>query len=202
MDKRLIREKFGGDYRANDITYKLGIDIRFADHLASRFESLTVLETCTGGGFSSIALAKYAAHVYTFEIDDGRCDDAQKNAEIAGVESKLTFVNDDVLGVSKYGFAASIDAAFLDPDWADTEPDHRYSFVNSTTIPPSDSLFEMVLEITSNITLVQPPFIDTAEFAGLPPHELEYLYMNDVLELYCLHFGSLVRVGGKTEFRV
>jgi len=46
----------------------MGIDIRFTDHLALRFDNLTVLETCSGGGFSSISLARYAKHVYSFDM--------------------------------------------------------------------------------------------------------------------------------------
>ena len=76
------------------MTYKLGIHIRFTEHLASRFKSFNVLETCTGGGFTSISLAHYANHVYSFEIDEARMKDAYENAKIAGVDHKITFTNE------------------------------------------------------------------------------------------------------------
>ena len=78
MDKNKIYKKFGGHYLADDQTFLMGIDIRFTDHLAYRMKDLIVLETCTGGGFSTISLAKYAKHVYTVEIDRKRISDAQK----------------------------------------------------------------------------------------------------------------------------
>ena len=97
MDKDMIFNKFGQYYFADDITFLMGIDIRFADHLAIKMKDRVVLETCTGGGFSTIAMAKYANHVYTVEIDGLRIKDAKRNAEIAGVEKKITFINNDIL---------------------------------------------------------------------------------------------------------
>ena len=82
MDKDMIFNKFGQYYFADDITFLMGIDIRFADHLAIRMKDRVVLETCTGGGFSTIAMAKYANHVYTVEIDGLRIKDAKRNAEM------------------------------------------------------------------------------------------------------------------------
>ncbi len=72
MDKDMIFNKFGEYYFADDMTFLMGIDIRFADHLAFRMKDRIVLETCTGGGFTTIALANYANHVYTVEIDSQR----------------------------------------------------------------------------------------------------------------------------------
>jgi len=92
MDKERIVAKFGDDYRASDMTYKLGIDARFADHIASRFTGRVVLETCTGGGFTTIALARYARHVFTAEIDATRMDEAKYNIALARVEEKVTFL--------------------------------------------------------------------------------------------------------------
>ena len=47
MDKNKIFNKFGGYYIADDMTFLMGIDIRFADHLACRMKNRIVLETCT-----------------------------------------------------------------------------------------------------------------------------------------------------------
>ncbi|MEN6460926.1 MAG: hypothetical protein ABFC94_06095 [Syntrophomonas sp.] len=64
MDKNMVFNKFGDHYVADDMTFLMGIDLRFTDHLASRMKDCVVLETCTGGGFSTISLAKYTKHVY------------------------------------------------------------------------------------------------------------------------------------------
>lgn len=202
MDEEIIQRKFGNKYIADDNTFKMGIDIRFTDHLASRFKNKIVLETCTGGGFSTIPLAKYAEHVYSFEIDERRIKDSVKNAEIADVREKVTFINDDIFNVKEYDFIKVVNSSFIDPDWAVTGAGHIYKFMNSNTQPPSDILFSFVYNITQNITLIQPPFIDRSEFLDLPKHEFESLYMNDNLELYCLHFGSLKYQNGDTRFSV
>lgn len=152
MDKDMIFNKFGEYYFADDMTFLMGIDIRFADHLAFRMKDRIVLETCTGGGFTTIALANYANHVYTVEIDSLRIKDAERNAEIAGVENKITFINNDILSKEIDKAIPDIDAAFLDPDWAVSGPDHEYRFRNSNTRPPSDLLLNLIFLKTENVT--------------------------------------------------
>ena len=202
MDKDMIFNKFGEYYFADDMTFLMGIDIRFADHLAFRMKDRIVLETCTGGGFTTIALANYANHVYTVEIDSLRIKDAERNAEIAGVENKITFINNDILSKEIDKAIPDIDAAFLDPDWAVSGPDHEYRFRNSNTRPPSDILLNLIFLKTKNVTLIQPPFVDPEEFKHLPPHECEKLYLNGQHELFCLHFGDLANIIGDSEHRV
>ncbi len=202
MDREKIYQKFGGNYLADDMTFLMGIDIRFTDHLASRMKNFIVLETCTGGGFSTISLARYAKHVYTVEIDSKRINDAKFNIRQAGFESKVTFINQDILSKEVNKLIPEIDAAFLDPDWAVSGPQHKYRFINSNTRPPSDILLNMVFLRTPNVTLVQPPFINPLEFKHLPPHECENLYLDGRHELICLHFGKLANYIGNSEFKL
>lgn len=202
MHKANIIAKFGADYRATDLTYKLGIDCRLADHIAERFSGSVVLETCTGGGFATIALAKQAKHVFTAEIDAGRMEEAKYNISIAGLTGKTTFIYKDVFQVDIASLSLRIDTALIDPDWADTDEHHEYRFIKSTTRPPSDEILDYMFQYTRNITLIQPPFINRYEFGNLPKHEEERLYLNGSHELYCLHFGDLARTIGKTEFRI
>lgn len=202
IDKNKICNKFGGKYIADSMTFLMGIDVRFTEHFASRIDGMIVLETCTGGGFSTISLARHAAHVYTVEIDKARMDEAQENAQIAGVEEKITFINGDVLSKETQGMLPEVEAAFLDPDWAVTGPNHQYRFIHSNTRPPSDILLSVIFSKTSNVMLIQPPFINPDEFSTLPAHECEYLYLDNKHELFCLYFGSLARCIGKSEYRV
>jgi hypothetical protein len=197
-----IKSKFGGNYIADEQTYKMGIDVRFSEHLAIRFNNLTVLETCTGGGFSTLSLARYARHVYTVEIDKSRVQDAKKNAKLAGIEQKITFINGDVLAIDLIKAIPTIDAAFLDPDWADTGANHVYKFIKSNTNPPSDILLKAILSITPNVTLIQPSFINPEEFEQLPAHECELLYLGGSHELYCLHFGKMAKLIGTSEYQI
>jgi hypothetical protein len=69
MDTAAIRTKFRGDYVADERTFVMGIDFRLASHIAGRFANVTVLETCTGGGFTTTALARVARHVVAVEIN-------------------------------------------------------------------------------------------------------------------------------------
>lgn len=82
-----------------------------------------MLETCTGGGFTTIALAKYALHVYSVEIDKSRSGDAAQNARIARLAEKITLINSDIFEVPIRSLEGSIDAALIDPDWSDSERD-------------------------------------------------------------------------------
>jgi RNA cap guanine-N2 methyltransferase len=201
MDKERIIAKFGADYLANDRSYRMGIDVRLANHIAERFKGRVVLETGTGGGFTTIALARNAVHVFSVEIDAERQMEAKRNAAIAGVGKNVTFIRADIFDVEIEVLSKRIDAALIDPDWADTDGGQVYRFVDSTTQPPSDWILDYLADYTDNITLVQPPFIDEHEFEHLLPHELEKLYLSGTHELYCLHFGKLLRTIGKTEFR-
>ena len=57
MDAKAIRDKFGDDFIATDLTFKMGMHHRFTAHIAERFRGGKVLETCTGAGFTTIFLA-------------------------------------------------------------------------------------------------------------------------------------------------
>lgn len=202
MDTDKIREKFGDDFVATDHTFKLGIDHRFTGHFAERFKDRHVLETCTGAGFTTIAMARVATHVTTVEIDPSHQKQAQRNLEKAGLLNQVEFISGDILDENLLKSLHHFDAAFLDPDWNDTELGHEYSFFNSNTLPPADVLLGRIFDITKNIALVLPPFIDISEFNGLPINEREKLYYGDSHELYCLYFGELIKRAGETVFRV
>ena len=202
FDNRAISAKFGDDYTATERTYTLGIDQRFTKHMAERFADRRVLETCTGAGFSTIALARVAAHVVTIEIDLTHQAQARQNLERAGLLNRVTFVAGDALAVCARGLSQPIDAAFLDPDWAAGGPDHIYRFRRSNMRPPADRLLEMAFGLTEDVALVLPPFVDAAEFYGLPEHERECLYFGETHEISCLYFGALARSIAVTELRL
>ena len=202
MDRDAIRTKFGADYSATERTFRMGLDVRFANHLADRFKGKIVLETCAGGGFTTIALARKAEHVFSVEIDAERLMEAKRNAATAGVRGNITFIRADIFDVDIGSLDRQVDAAFVDPDWADTVVDHVYRFVDSTTLPHSDWILDYLADYTENITLVQPPLVDEREYEALLPHELERLYLSGNHELSCLHFGKMLRTIGTTEFRV
>jgi 16S rRNA G966 N2-methylase RsmD len=161
-----------------------------------------VLETCTGGGFTTLSLAKYADHVFTFEIDKKRMEDAKKNCKKANVYNKISYFNMDIHEINGMDIRNVINAAFLDPDWNNAEKDYIYRFRNSMTVPKSDILLREIQEITENITLVQPPYIDIGEFNELREHEFEKLYIDNELALFCLHFGNIMNETKNTEYSI
>ena len=203
MDSSAIHAKFGRrDYVASERTFTMGIDRRFTAAIAARFRNGHVLETCTGGGFTSIALARVAAHVITVEIDPAHQAQAKQNLVTAGLADRVTFVLADVMEETTWAALPRVDAAFLDPDWAVTGPDHVHRFVRSTTRPPADRLLDRSLRTTPNVALVLPPSLDVHELDALPAHERQRLYMHERQELYCLYFGELAAMLGETELRV
>ena len=202
MDLDLIREKFGDEYAASEQTYIMGIDRRFTDHFAERFRKRRVLETCTGAGFTTIALAASADHVFTVEIAEAHQSQAIRNVERAGLSGKVSFYLGDIMDTKVQDQLPIFDSAFLDPDWAVSGPDHEFHFQNSNTQPPADQLLKNMFDLTANVALILPPLTDCRELQDLPEHEQESLYLNGSQELICLYFGDLIRKSGKTVFKV
>ncbi len=200
MDARDIRTKFGDHYLANQRTFTMGIDLRFTVQFADRVRGRTVLETCTGGGFTTISLARTARQVHTVDIDQTVQAQARLNVERAKVQGKVTFITGNILDPQLIRQLPPVDAAFLDPDWAVSGPDHAFCFQQSNTEPPADTLLNTVLGITGNVALVLPPHINPRELAELPDHECQRMYLDGRHELFCLYFGDLAAVMGETEF--
>ncbi len=202
MDCDAIRAKFGDDYAADERTFVMGIDRRFAAHIAERFRDRMTLETCTGAGFTTIALARAARHVISVEIDPARQAQARWNVEKAGLADRVTFVLADVLDERMWEGLSPVNAAFLDPDWAITGPGHAHRFMRSSTQPPADALLARTLRATGNVAIVLPPQLNVREFEALPAHERQRLYLGESHELYCLYFGELAVAAGESEFHI
>ena len=202
MHQESIRKKFGDDYFADERTFIMGINRRFTEHFAERFQGLNVLETCTGAGFATISLARTAKHVFTVEVDKEIQKQAVANVQKAGFSSQVTFIVGDILSPKIIKELPLIDAVLIDPDWAVTGPDHIYRFQSSNTQPPADLVLRNMLRITENAAIILPPFINPEEFEGLPKHECEKLYLGESHGLYCLYFGELIRSLENTNFYV
>ena len=202
MNPEQVLRKFGDYYTADESTFKMGIDRRITSNIKERFRGKTVLETCTGGGFTTIALAETAEKVISIEINKNNQDQAIHNVKKAGLRDSVLFVLGDCLNEKILSSLENIDAAFLDPDWADTGSDHIYKFRNSNTEPPADKLLDLILRITPNIALILPPFISLYEFSQLPSHEFQKIYLENDLALFCLYFGNLIKEQGATELHI
>jgi len=199
MDLGSIRGKFGDTYIATARTFKMGIDFRLAKVIVERFAGRRVLETCTGAGFTTIALARRAAHVVSVEIDSDHQRQARTNLEHAGLLDRVTLVGGDVLSELVLSTLPPVDSAFLDPDWADDSAGHVYRFRDSNMRPPADRLLARVRKLTRDVALVLPPSLDPRELDGLPIHEHRKLFLDGGHALDCLYFGRLARTVGVTE---
>ena len=92
MNLEEIYKKFGDNYLADGKTFMMGIDIRITSKIAERFKNRTVLETCTGAGFTTISLAKVAKKVISIDISELNQDQAKYNIKLAGSENKLALI--------------------------------------------------------------------------------------------------------------
>jgi SAM-dependent methyltransferase len=202
MDLERIYKKFGDYYIANENTFIMGIDHRITKNIAQRFYGKKVLETCTGAGFSTIALAKKATDVITIDISEENQSQAKENIRISGLSNKVIFIQGNCLDNNIIGSFTNINAAFLDPDWAVTGSDHIYRFKNSNTKPPADLLLETISSITKNIALILPPFIKFEELSELPKFEMERIYLDGEFALICLYFGNLIRKVGESQINI
>jgi 16S rRNA G966 N2-methylase RsmD len=176
----------------------MGIDFRITKVISERFKDLRVLETCTGAGFTTIALASKASSIVTIEIDSVHSDQARQNVRKAGLLDRVKFLEGDVLDKSILENCPPFDAAFIDPDWDDDSSEHVYKFRKSNTKPPADLLLERIFNLTPNIALILSHEIEPQEFEGLPDHECQKIYLDKSHELYCLYFGNLAHSYGIT----
>ena len=82
VDPERIRAEFGGDHVASEQTFMMGIDHRFTKQMAERFRGRRVLETCTGAGFTAIALAREAIRNFEGLQEESQGDSHAKVHEV------------------------------------------------------------------------------------------------------------------------
>ena len=197
IDKDKIFQKFGKEeYQVDENTFIMGVHWLLADYIAQKFKDFnTVLDSCCGAGFMSIALAKYVNQVIAVELKPEHMALAEINTQLAGVYSKIKFIGGDILNEEILNKIPKIDAAFLDPDWARVGD---YKNVHTSKLskmsPPADKLFIEISKLTSNIALRLPKEIDLTELKNLPPHELEPIRLSKELKFYCAYFGNLKKI--------
>jgi 16S rRNA G966 N2-methylase RsmD len=199
MESEKIYQKFGDRYIADENTFIMGIDRRITAKIAERFESKVILETCTGAGFTTIALAKVAEQIFSIDISKTNQNQAKQNLMISGLLNKVDLIIGSSLDEKLLKSFSNIDAAFLDPDWAVTGEDHIYRFKYSNTKPPADLLLDTIFRLTKNVALVLPPYVNEDELVELPDHENQKIYLDGEFALICLYFGNLIQKSGKSS---
>jgi len=205
MDKDKIFQKFGNkEYQVNENTFIMGIHHLLGEHIAKRFEGYnTILDTCCGAGFMSIALARYVNQVIIVDINQNHLEQANNNVKLADVFNKVEFILGDILGKYVLNKISKIDGAFLDPDWAEVgNSKHTHISRLSDMQPSANELFNAVSQMTENVILRLPREMDLSELKHLPPHKLEKVYLDNDFKFYCVYFGELRERVGDTELRV
>lgn len=184
MDKKEYK-KIGKNFHFNDDTLLYGITPRLGKHLAERFKDMCVLETCTGAGFLTIELAKVAKKVITVDINPEAQNQAKHNTKVENVDSKIIFLQGDILSQSILDQIPAIDGAILDPVW--NHPDLNLASMS----PPAYLLYETIRRKTENIALILPPSTKQTSLVHFPENEQEILYLDEKPALMCLYFGNL-----------
>lgn len=204
MDKEKILKKFGKEYQVDEDTFIMGVHYLLGEHIAQRFNGFNVvLDTCCGAGFMSIALAKYVNQVIAVDVNSKHLVQAENNAKIAGLSSKIKFILGDILNKETLNKIPEIDGAFLDPDWAmpgNLKTTHTPKLSNMQ--PPANKLFSVVNKKTRNIALRLPREMNLSELKTFPSHELERFYLDDDFKFFCAYFTQLAEKIENTQFRV
>lgn len=178
-------KKIGKNFHFNDDTLLYGITPRLGKHLAERFKDMCILETCTGAGFLTTELAKIAKQVITVDINLEALNQAKHNTKVENVESKIIFLQGDILSREILDQIPAIDGAILDPVW--NHPDFNLIHMS----PPAYLLYETIKRKTENIALILPPSTEQKALEYFPEHEQEILYLDETPALMCLYFGHL-----------
>ena len=93
-----------------------------AKHQARRCRTDGVLiDAFAGAGGNSIQFAKYCHHVIAIDVDPAKIAIARHNAQVYGVEKKITFIQGDFLELAP---RLQGDVIFLSPPWGG--PQHSY----------------------------------------------------------------------------
>lgn len=200
VETHLIVEKFGALYKITDDTFKMGTHQVCAQHIAKRFKgSSVVLDSCVGAGFMTIVIAQYVQKVIAVDINSDHLELARQNAEIAGVQHKIDFIEGDIMTSSIWKRIGKIDAAFLDPDWrpvGNAVEDHTTKLAEMQ--PPADKLLKRVNSSTKNIALRLPKIIDQNELDNFLQNEIEQMNLDGSIKFYTVYFGNLMNAKGFT----
>ena len=194
MTPTKILEKFGGNYIATQDTFHMGINHKLGAEIAQRFYGTeTVLDTCTGAGFMTIALARIAKHVVSVDINPEHLEMTRKNSEIAGLKN-ISYILGDITDPKIIEKVGKVDSAFLDPDWAkpgDSKEIHVQDIEGM--VPNGRILFELIHKITPNIAFRLPKEIDIPALTSLPSHEIVASKIDGKIKFFTAYFGSLKR---------
>ena len=168
---------------------------KIAKHIAERCRCDTIIDAFCGVGGNTIQFAHTCEHVIAIDIDPVRLEYARHNAQIYGVEDRISFVLGDFFQLASV-FKA--DVVFLSPPWGGPNYISAEVFDMETMIKPVNgrTMFNVASEITQNIAFFLPRNVDIEQIASLVQAgenvELEKNILNAKVKTIMAYFGDLV----------
>ena len=121
--------------------------------LAASMPGEVVLDAFCGIGGCAIAFARSGKKVLTVEIDERRLEMARNNAQVYGVEDRITFIHGDVTELVE---TLEYDAAFFDPPWGGPEQLQKTVFGWDDMSPNPLPLIHVALARCATAVLAAP----------------------------------------------
>ena len=147
-------DRFSKDIQGDDEAIIMACPEFAGVHLASKLSKhyKKAADLCCGIGMTGIMLAKKMKFVHGLELNADRLMNAEYNAVLYGVESKVSFMKADVTNPTPLKYM-NVDVAVLDPDWGNAHNGwDGYTPKLECTKPNLRQMFELTKEhLTENI---------------------------------------------------
>lgn len=193
VEQTLLRRRARGKFSSAERLYFIREALEqasseaVANQRASRFAAFaSVADMCCGIGADSLALARAGCAVTAVERDEVRLALAAANAEVLGLEQRMTFIQADVL----HDPLPPVAALYCDPA---RRMAGRRRFSVEQYEPPLSAVLGWRDSIPA-LAIKLSPGVDRAELSGLGPHELEFVSLDGELKEAVLWFGPLATV--------
>lgn len=172
---------------------------KIAEHIAERCQCDVIIDAFCGVGGNAIQFAFTCNHVIAIDIDATRLACARHNAQIYGVEDRISFILGDFF---KLAPSLKADGVFLSPPWGGPEYISATVFDIETMIQPVSGrvMYDVASQITNNIAFFLPRNVDVEQVASLTTPgtvvEVEKNILNKKVKTIMAYYGDLVSGGG------
>lgn len=142
---------------------------------AEKMNCKIVIDGFGGVGGNTIAFAKIGKKVYAIEKNKARLEMARHNAELYGVENKITFILGDFFIEAP---KIKADGVFIDPDWGGPEYKKLESFKLNNFSPNGNKILELSFKHFKKVALKIPDLFD---FSELEKYKRKYETQDNII---------------------
>ncbi len=142
--------------------------------IARKTNAKIVVDGFAGVGGTGIAYAQYSDHVYVIEINPTRLAMLKNNAQIYGVDNKITFIEGDYFTEAP---KIKADAMFFSPPWGGTDYIKKDKFTLSDFDPNGKDILELAFAHFPKVVLQAPKNFDISE---LDQFNKEYVVEDEI----------------------